>query len=168
MLGRRTVFASTLVFAWAACIPPGPKDDVAAGAGSGGSSPSAACQAACEAEHPDGVDAYRALATCLVCEACHDRCGAELGSACGSMDLGCSADATDCASCVASACALEQQPDTTFKGACALAGAECAASSDCVALNNCVASCVVSTGPGGTGGGGGEAAATSASASSGG
>jgi len=159
MRGRRLLAFSIPIGFWVACVPPGPKGDGAGSGGAGTPSPAAQCQAFCEAEHPDAVTAYRALSSCLLCDACHDRCGAELPAACGAMELGCSADATDCASCIASPCALEQQPDTTFKGACALAGAECAASTGCVALNNCVASCVVSTGPGSTGSGGAGGAA---------
>ncbi|MBM4377358.1 MAG: hypothetical protein FJ095_19940 [Deltaproteobacteria bacterium] len=151
--------ALALAVAWSACTPAGPRGDGATGAG--GSPPAVLCREACLEQYPMGEVAYTALTTCLVCGACHDVCGMEAGAACGTADLGCSADASDCASCLASTCALEQTPNTLFKGACALEGAECAASSDCVGLNNCVAACVVSTGATGSGGAGGEGSVTS-------
>lgn len=166
----RTWSRSALLLAagWCACVPDGPAGEDASGAGSGGSPPAVLCREACLVQFPEGKAKYEALSTCLVCGACHDVCAADAGGSCGEVDLGCSAEATDCTSCIASPCALEQKPDTSFSGACALEGAECATSSDCVGLNNCVAACVVTTGPGGSGatGSGGGDAAMSATASS--
>lgn len=163
MVRSSLALVGALLAAWVGCVPPGPKDEPASVTGGGGAPVSLECRALCEAQHPGGVEAYGALTTCLVCEACHDVCGAELGSSCGAEDLGCSAEASDCATCIASPCAVIQLPDTTFQGKCALAGAACAASTECVALNNCVASCVVSSGPGGGGGGSGGSSSASRS-----
>jgi len=138
---------------WAACVPNGP---TAEGAGGGGTPIAAVCEDACAEAFPAGVAVYDALASCLLCDACHDRCAADGLATCGEKELGCSAMASDCTSCIASPCALKQLADTTFEGVCAAEGTACASAADCVGLNNCIAKCIVSTGPaGGAGGAGG-------------
>lgn len=160
--------AVSLVACWSACSIKGPGNG-AGGSGSGGGMVAQNCQLACEFKYPGAVEAYEALKSCLVCRACRDVCG----GSCGQADLGCSAQSADCSSCIVSPCALSQQPDTSFTGACAMEGEACAMSSDCVGLNNCVAHCVETTGPSGssgssggsegTGGSGGAGGATSSS-----
>jgi hypothetical protein len=107
------------------------------------------CEAICVPMHPNGEQNYRDLRNCMLCYACYDACKDDAGPACpmGQEQMaGCSAQAGgDCTACLAGACALVQNPDTTFAGVCAQGASICSMNVECVGLNNCVAECVQST-----------------------
>jgi hypothetical protein len=149
------------IFAWllvAACSIEGGDDDDGAGAGRP-PGPTEECEAIYVPMYPAAEEAYRALRACLLCRACANHCASEVGDLCEPQPEldGCSMTATNCDECVASACALSQNPDTTFIGACAVEGNACRDTPDCVTLNNRVAMCV--NAPPGTGGAGGTGGA---------
>jgi hypothetical protein len=137
-------------------------NDTLPGSGGGGpSGPSATkkCEDMCVPVHPVGEPEYRVLRECVLCGACADACRGSDDGACvnGATEAAtCSAMAgNDCAACVASACVLDQLPDTTFVGVCAPFAAACAANIECVVLNNCISECVaMGVGGGGPGTGG--------------
>ena len=127
-------------------------EDSDGGAGGGESAPdiTTLCEEECIPLYPAGEVPYRNLRGCVFCGACFDVCTAELGAAIcpdGGGDLGCSVQSTDCATCINGACALLQNPDTSFIGACAVPGQQCGDVVECVSLNNCVADCVADGGP---------------------
>ena len=105
-------------------------EDSDGGAGGGESAPdiTTLCEEECIPLYPAGEVPYRNLRGCVFCGACFDVCTAELGAAIcpdGGGDLGCSVQSTDCATCINGACALLQNPDTSFIGACAVPGQQC-------------------------------------------
>src|SRR5690606_731365 len=103
--------------------------------------PTEECEAICVPMYPEAEEAYRALRACLLCRACATHCEPQVGDLCDPQPEldGCSMTETSCDECVASPCALAQQPDTTFVGACAVEGNACQQAPGCVTLNNCVA-----------------------------
>lgn len=132
----------------AACSVTGSDDD----GGSGGSRPpgkTEECEAICLPAHPAGEPVYRALRECLLCRACANICAPDVGDLCEPQpDLdGCSQASATCEACVEGPCALLQQPDTTFVGACAAEATTCIQAPDCIAINNCVAECVAAPNP---------------------
>ena len=117
--------------------------------GSGGKepTPTEVCEEQCIPAHAAGETDYRAVQTCLLCDACHAVCLAEgVPLECSAGSNGCSPFFTTCAECTASDCALVQQPDTSFFGICAGQATTCVANQECVSINNCVSSCVADSG----------------------
>jgi hypothetical protein len=125
------------------------------GPGGGGGHPpdvTQICEDSCIPGHPNGETDYRAVRTCLLCEACPVVCDAEgIALPCTTEPPAtdsCSASAPTCADCVAGMCALFQDPATTmYTGVCAAPANVCAGNIDCVGLNNCVGNCVASMPP---------------------
>jgi hypothetical protein len=125
--------------------------------------PTEACESSCLAAYPTGEAAYRALRECQLCRACADLCAPTVGNACVPQpDFdGCSSAFPSCEACIASACALEQKPDTSFVGTCAPEAEGCLSVEGCLALNNCVARCVADA-PGAGGGASGMSTSSGA------
>ncbi len=130
-----------------ACVPSGPDE----GSGAGTTfvpepGPTEICETQCIPQHPNGEWDYRALRGCLFCDACPTICVDQATEICagrdGGADLGCSAQAFHCADCIGGPCALVQNPDTTFAGACAQFGTTCSANLECVLFTNCVVKCL--------------------------
>ena len=121
-----------------------------------GPGPTTVCETECVPIHGAGEADYRALRSCLLCDACAEICESQDEGICeAANESGCSAEAADCQSCIGSPCAFEQLPNTTFAGVCAETATVCAGNPACVALNNCVSTCVATGGAGGAGGAGG-------------
>jgi len=125
--------------------------------GSGGTPIIVLCEEQCVADQPAGEIDYRAVRSCLLCGACAVACENDHGGVCDdtATELGCSGQSSSCVQCINGECALKQNADTTFAGACATQATTCAMNTPCVTLNNCVAICV----EGGVGGAGGSAGA---------
>jgi len=124
-------------------------DDDSGAGGAGTTDVTVLCEEQCILEHPTGQEAYELVRSCLFCGACFDLCTGENPALCpnGGGDLGCSINATTCGECTQQPCALAQSADTSFTGACAPYGQQCASNAECVGLNNCVVDCVAAGGP---------------------
>jgi hypothetical protein len=117
--------------------------------GAGGHPPdvTAICEEQCLPAHPGGEADYRAVRSCLLCDACFNICK-DAGVALECPDEveppnGCSASAPSCAECVAGMCALVQDPATTmYTGFCAGPANVCSNNIECVGATNCVNNCV--------------------------
>ena len=147
-----------------ACSPSNSMENGEATAGGGGTPVSVTCNSYCSEQHPAGVQSYGNLYNCLLCGACFDVCTTEISTGIcqeGAAETGCSMSSNDCASCMNSSCALQQQVDTTFQGACAAEGDACSKDTNCLTMYNCVVTCNSNGGPPseGTGGAGGTSGA---------
>lgn len=154
-----TAAAVAVCFVWsAACSIEGKSDDDGNGGGQTvvEPGPTEVCEEMCVPLHAAGEAEYRTLRACLLCNACSSVCETDAAAVCADAMVqatdACSSLAPDCASCVVSPCAVEQQPDTSFVGVCAAEATACQANVPCISLNNCVANCVANTpGTGGAG-----------------
>jgi hypothetical protein len=101
------------------------------------------CEQQCTALYPAGEAAYLAKRECLLCTACGDICEANIPGACVERPetSACGSNATSCAACVTSNCAVIQDALGQASGVCASTASVCAANGDCFKLNNCVAQC---------------------------
>lgn len=101
----------------------------------------ASCLDSCSAEHSTGVNAYVAIANCILCEGCFNSCA-------GAFVAGCDAPA-ETSACDALACGDPSNPGEPEQEctACALDGLckdereACSASAECLALEACVKGC---------------------------
>ena len=108
------------------------------GSGTGGEGgASLTCEEQCEASVPAAsIETWATMLGCTNCGACYDICDGGSGNVCiEGEELGCSAGAADCDTCINSACA---QTDT-----CGFEVDACLADPNCIAFNDCYAACPV-------------------------
>jgi hypothetical protein len=113
---------------------------VGGGGGEGGAGPD--CFDTCNTMYPNGVDTYFGYLSCVTCSACYDICDGGSGDVClQGSELGCSANAPDCETCVNGACASDVDGNGATSGVCATELDDLLNNQDALSLNDCYNAC---------------------------